>query len=79
MPSYPPLGRPDPTYVHVHCLSIAAVSVQVRRHHDELVVRDEVPDAALVLGRLVAVYGVQIEFEGCGEGREEEEGLQEAE
>ena len=69
----------ESTYVHVHRLSIAAVSVQISRHNDQLFLSNKVPDAALVLGRLVAVYGVEVEFEGCGEGSQQNKQLKEAE
>lgn len=65
--------------MHVDRLSIAAVSVQNGRHNNKLVLCNKVPDAALVLGRLVAVYGMEVEFEGRGEGREEDEQVEEAE
>lgn len=65
--------------MHVHRLPIAAVSIQDRCHNDELVLCNKVPDAALMLGRFVAVYGVEVEFEGGGEGRKEQQSLQKAE
>ena len=65
--------------MHVHRLAVATVAVKNSRDDDELLFGHKVPDASLVLGGFVAVYGVKVELEGCGEGREECEELHKAE
>ena len=65
--------------MHVHRLAVATVAVKNGRDDDELLFGNKVADASLVLGGLVAVYGVEVELEGCGEGREEHEETEEAE
>ena len=59
------------TYVHVNLLAIALLAAHNGSNDDQLILRDEVADASLVL----AVAGGEVEFQGCGElGHEEEEG-----
>lgn len=58
-----------PTYVHVHRLPITTVSIQNSRYDDELVFRNKVPDAALMPGCFVAIYGMEVELESRSEGR----------
>jgi hypothetical protein len=59
--------------MHVHPLSIASVPIQYRRDDHELLLRDEIPYAPLVLGGFMLLNGVQVELEGGGEGEDEEE------
>ena len=65
--------------VHVHRLAVAAVAIKNGRDDDELLFGNKVADASLVLGSFVAVYGVKVELEGCGEGHEGREEHEEAE
>jgi hypothetical protein len=59
--------------MHVHPLSVPPVSIQYSRDDDELLLRDEIPYAPLVLGGFMLLDGVQVEFESGGEGKDEEE------
>jgi hypothetical protein len=47
--------------------------VQIRRHNHQLVLCDEVPNAALILRCVVCLYGVEVEFEGGGEWQERQQ------
>lgn len=66
--STPLLGSENSTYMHIDSLSIAPISIHVHRHNNQLLFCDKVANASLVLGGLVLVHGMQIEFEGRGEG-----------
>lgn len=55
--------------MHVDPLSVASVSIQDSCDNHKLLVRDEVADASLVLGCVVRRDGVEVEFEGGGEWR----------
>lgn len=55
------------TYVHVELLPIASLAAHNGRHHDELVVADEVAYTSLVL----AVGGGYVEFQGSRENHEQ--------
>lgn len=58
------------TYVHIDLLTIALLTGHNGSNDDQLIPRDEVADASLVL----AVAGGEVEFQGCGElDREDEE------
>lgn len=54
--------------MHVHPLSIASVSVQSRRNNYQLLLGNKVPNASLVPGGVALGHGMQVEFEGRGEG-----------
>ena len=58
------------TYMNVDLLPIASVSVQNSCDDYELVLCDKVTDASLVLRSVVRRDGVQVEFEGGGERRD---------
>lgn len=55
--------------MHVNLLSVAPVSVQNSCDDHELILRDKVTDASLVLCSIVRRDGVEVEFEGGGEWR----------
>ena len=57
--------------MHVDLLSITSVSVQDRRDDHELVLCNKVTDASLILGSVVRRDGVQVEFKGGREGRDD--------
>lgn len=59
--------------MHVHRLSIPSAPIQYGRDNDELLLRNKVSYATLMLGRIVRLDGVEIELEGRGEGQGEEE------
>jgi hypothetical protein len=64
------------TYVHVQLLTISPVAVDNGGDDDELVLCDEVPHAALVLLRFVAVVGLHVQLEGgsiAHEGNEQQQ------
>ena len=64
--------------MHIQRLTIPPAATNSRRHNNELVLRDEIPNAALLAGRLVARVGLDVEFqrrdEREQEGEEELEG-----
>jgi hypothetical protein len=57
------------TYVHVDLLAITPISIQNSCDDHELVFCDKVTDASLVLRSVVRRDGVEVEFEGGGEWR----------
>lgn len=57
--------------MHVNLLPIAPLAAHNGRYHDELVLADEVADTSLVLA------GEQVEFQGRGKLKEEEEEAEE--
>jgi hypothetical protein len=54
--------------MHVNPLSIASVSIQRSRNNHQLFLGHKVPDASLVLCGVVGGDGVEVEFQRCGEG-----------
>lgn len=61
------------TYVHVQLLAITLGAVGNGGDDDELVLHDEVADASLFAGRLVAGVGFDVELEGGNGGQADEE------
>jgi hypothetical protein len=59
--------------MHIHRLAIPAIAIQYSCHNHELFLRYKVPNAPLVLGRIVLLDGVKIEFEGGGKGEGEQQ------
>jgi hypothetical protein len=59
--------------MHIHPLPVSSIPVQIRRHNHQLVLCDEVPNAALILRCVVCLYGVEVEFEGGGEWQERQQ------
>ena len=59
--------------MHINPLSITPISIQNRRDDYQLLLCNKVAHASLVLGRIVGGDGVEVEFECCGEGKEEEQ------
>lgn len=52
--------------MHVNPLPIASRAIHVHRDNNKLFLCDKIPYASLVLGCLVRLDGVEIEFQGRG-------------
>lgn len=63
----------EQTYMHVNSLSISPVSVQYRSDDYQLLLGNKVAHASLVLGRIVGRDGVEVEFQGRGEGEQQQQ------
>lgn len=61
------------TYVHVQRLAIASVSADRRGHNNQLVLRNEIANAALFAGRFVAWVSLNVEFQRCDQGQDKGE------
>jgi hypothetical protein len=61
------------TYMHIDPLAIPPMPIQYSRHNHQLLLRDKVPNAPLVLGGILLLDGVEVEFEGRGEGEGEQQ------
>lgn len=59
--------------MHVQAHAVAAPTVSDGGDDDQLVLHDEVADASLFAGRLVARVSLDVEFEGVSEGQADEE------
>ena len=68
-------SSPVATYMHVNCLPIAPESVQNSRHDDQLFLGHEISDTSLILGRVMLLHGVEIEFECRSERKRQQQAL----
>ena len=60
------------TYMHVYPLSVSPVSIKICRNNNQLFPRNKVPNASFVLRRFVCSDWMKAEFEGRGEGEDEQ-------
>ena len=64
---YHKMATPRMTYVHVQNLSIAFRSANRGRDNNQGVLRDEIADASLLGGGLVAWMRLDVEFQGLSQ------------